>query len=294
LCFLRRVPDGLRPHLADDVKLLLGWTFDAAAAGARLRGGEIVDAGSGFATVPGFAGPTAMGSLRGRYRVLSLPFDDGRGYYGIAFAALGQGDSVQAIVLASRLFRLLIVLQQPVGLLTDILSNLAMFTGIDSPALTDARAAAADALVHAEALITVGQSQAGGMAQLQIMALQAENPTVARRAGFITFNAAYPIRWPGRLGIDETIVEGVNFSKDLDPGFGPAGLIQNRIGIRLYVHRDGTIGSMPGDESIVNTWIHARQHFLDTFNEISLSPALESVLRETESAASCGRLTSGP
>jgi hypothetical protein len=291
LNFLRRVPKLALVTLADDLKLLLGWTADASASGTLFRGGEVVDAGSGYFSVPGFAPPTNMRSLHGRYRILRPPFKFGIGYYGLAFAALSDDGSVYAIVLANRLFRMPVMLREPVGLLTDILSNLAMFAGLDTPALEGARTAAAETLKSAETagvpMIIVGPSQAGAMAQLQIMTLQAERPEVAKHAGFITFNAAYPILWPFRLGIPEEMVQGVNFSKDLDPGFGPTAPVENRIGTRLYVHRDGTVSETPGHENYFNAWYHSRQHFLDTFTDVPLSAALAAKVGSLFQSGSC-------
>jgi hypothetical protein len=122
LAFWQLLPASARAYLADDIKLLIGWTFDAAACGASLAPSPVIDARSGFERVPGFAAPTPMQGLVGRYRVLRA-FDHGRGYYGIAFAALEGSDRAVALLLLNRLFRMPIAHRDPLGLVTDVVTN---------------------------------------------------------------------------------------------------------------------------------------------------------------------------
>src|SRR5579859_1396615 len=88
LCFLKTLPQDRQAAIADEVKLLIGWTFDAYAAGYRFDGSIPIDRDSGYAEVPGFAEPTSLQQLQGRYRLIRAPFDRRRGYYGMLFAAL--------------------------------------------------------------------------------------------------------------------------------------------------------------------------------------------------------------
>ncbi len=283
LCFVQRLPAPLRASIADDAKLLIGWAFDAAAAKIPLKGDEIVDARSSFTAVPGFAGPTSLASLKGRYKVLHPPFDRGRGYYGIALGALDEADRVTAILLVNRLFRLPIILHEPGGLATDLVTNGAMVVGLTTEAIGDAEEAADAA--HREAasrgvpLITAGQSQAGGIAQLQIAFLQKQygmgGPTAT---GFMTMNAAYALLIVNRLGFAGRDVAGVNFSKDLDPGVGPHAIFANRVGSQIYIHPDGSGDLTPGDNSIFSAMLHPHEHFLESFNNVSLSSALDKVM----------------
>src|SRR5271167_7921 len=70
LCFLKALPQDRQAPLADDVKLLIGWTFDAYAAGYRFSGSITIDRDSTYTEVPGFAAPTPMQGLQGRYRLI--------------------------------------------------------------------------------------------------------------------------------------------------------------------------------------------------------------------------------
>lgn len=282
LDFWNGLPAPVRGHLADDVKLLIGWTFDGAARHARFAASQIVDAQSTFASVRGFASPTPMQALKARYRIERV-FDEGRGYYGIEFAALDEDGKVAAVLLLNRLFRLPIALHEPLGLLTDLVTNGAMMTGFETPALADAKAAAATAWDDAAALnvplVIGGQSQAGGTAQLQAAFLQRQDP--GRPVGFITLNAAHALASVHRLGLAGEDVAGINFSKDLDPGFGPKALFANRIGFQVYIDRDGSGGARPGDTTIFDALLHPHQHFLESFNDVSLAAALDSALAES-------------
>jgi hypothetical protein len=279
LCFIRQLNEPLRSDLADDVKLLIGWTFDVAVSARPPLPGALVDAGATVRDVPGFAGATDLRALRHRYRVLSPPLDAGNGYYGIALGALGPDGAVAAVILTNRLFRLPVIHREPIGLLSDVVTNGAMLFGVDVPALRDARIAARAAYAAARnrgvPLIIAGQSQAGGEAQYQVAFLQAAfGDEAARTAGFLTFNAAYALPAVEGLGIDGRRVAGINFSKDLDPGVGPHSLLSNRVGRQIYVHPDGSAGAVPGRSSLIAALVHPRQHFLDSFNSVSLARAV--------------------
>jgi hypothetical protein len=282
LDFWNRLSAPVRAYLADDIKLLIGWTFDAAASHARFAAAQIVDGQSTFVSVPGFAPPTPLRALRGRYRIERV-FDEGRVYYGIEFAALDESGTVVAVLLLNRLFRMPIALHEPLGVLTDVVTNGAMVTGFETPALGDARSAAETASADAGALgvplVTGGQSQAGGMAQLQAAYLQRQYPGGA--AGFITLNAAHALASVRRLGFAGEDVAGINFSKDLDPGFGPKAFFANRVGFQVYIHRDGRGGTRPGETTIWDAVLQPRQHFLESFNDVSLTAALEAALAES-------------
>jgi hypothetical protein len=281
LAFWERVPEPLRAYLADDIKLLIGWTFDAAASGARLEPGQVVDRQSTFAAVPGFAPPTSLAALRGRYRIARV-FDTGRGYYGIEFAALDAGGEARALLLLNRLFRAPVALREPVGLVTDLVTDGAMLTGCETAVVAESEGAAEVAFSDAEAsgvpLLTGGQSQAGGMAQLQTAYLQHRHPGSA--AGFITFNAWHVLASIHRQDLTGDEVPGINFTKDLDPGVGPKAPFANRVGFQVYIHRDGSSGRRPGDTSFFDSVLHPRQHFLDSFNDVSVTTALATALAE--------------
>ncbi|HKU54013.1 MAG TPA: hypothetical protein VJP60_01510 [Rhizomicrobium sp.] len=285
-CFARALPTDIRDYGLDDAKLLTGWVFDAAAAHHVSKAGDIVDRRSGLKDVPGFAGATDLGGLRGRYRVMRAPFDLGHGYYGIEFGALTSGNRISNILLVNRLFRLPIVLHQPVGVATDVATNGAMLFGWQSKSVKDANSAAAtasgDAVALGVPLLTVGQSQAGGVAQLQIAYLTAKVPHRPLLTGFVTLNAAPVDSSVRRLGLSPDTIDGINFVKDLDPGFGPHGLLPNRIGLQVYIHPDGTGSDQPGHQSAFAAWGHAGEHLLSTFNRVSLGRALASALHETK------------
>ena len=282
LCFLQALPAAQRAVMADDVKLLVGWTFDAFAAGRALQGGELVDRTGGLAEVPGFAAPTPMDGLAGRYRLVRPPFDRGRGYYGLLFEVLDAQDRPVALVLTNRLFRMPVALQQPAGLATDILTNAALAFDVETDGVTDALAAAeagyGEAARRGVPLIIGGQSQAGATAQLQAASLQKRHGQNPVPAGFLTLNAAEAL-WSVRgLGLDADLVEGVNFSKDYDPGVGPHALFANAVGKQIYIHPDGTGGTAPENYTILAALLHPREHFLESFNTVSLAAALEPVL----------------
>jgi hypothetical protein len=296
-CFARALPADIRAYRLDDAKLLTGWVFDTAAAHHLPKAGETVDRRSTLTNVPGFAGATDLTDLRGRYRVLRPPFDLGHGYYGIEFGALDHNNRISSILLVNRLFRLPVVLQQPAGVATDIATNGAMLFGWRSQAVRDANNAAAaasgDAAKFSVPLLTVGQSQAGGVAQLQIAYLAAVNPKSPVLTGFVTMNAAYVVSSVRRLGLDPETVNGINFVKDLDPGFGPHGLLPNRMGLQVYIHPDGTGSAQPGKVSAFAALGHAGQHMLSTFNQISLTHALANALQETKEHCSSGSIPDG-
>src|SRR5882724_1720284 len=69
-CFARTLPTDIRDHGLDDAKLLTGWVFDAAAAHYVSQPADIVSRHSSLKEVPGFAGATDLGGLRGRYRIM--------------------------------------------------------------------------------------------------------------------------------------------------------------------------------------------------------------------------------
>jgi hypothetical protein len=220
-----------------------------------------------------------MSALKGRYRI-ERAFDNRRGYYGIEFTALDQGAAPVAVLLLNRLFRMPIAHRDPLGLLTDVLTVGAMLTGFETPAIADANAAAETAFNNAKALgvplIAAGQSQAGGTAQLQVAYLQRERPDF--QVGFITFNAAHVLLSVRRLGFAGAQVVGINFSKDLDPGVGPKAPLANRVGFQVYIHRDGSGGKRPGDTTLLDALLHPREHFLDSFNDVSVTAALAAAL----------------
>jgi hypothetical protein len=177
-----------------------------------------------------------------------------------------------------------VILHEPAGLLSDLTTNGALLLGLDVPALGAARIAARTAFAEARTrgvpLVIAGQSQAGGEAQLQAAALQAEFPERVDDAGFMTFNAAFSLLAINRLGLAGAQVEGVYFAKDLDPGVGPHALLANRVGRQIYIHPDGSAGRTPGDTTIVNAMLHPRQHFLDSFDTVSIERALALALAD--------------
>ena len=289
-CFARSLPAGIHTHGLDDAKLLTGWVFDAAAARHMSEAGDIVDRHSSLKDVPGFAGATDLSGLRGRYRIMRAPFDLGHGYYGIELGRLESKDRISSILLINRLFRLPVLLHQPVGVATDVATNGAMFFGWQSQPVKDANSAAATAAADAAKLgvpfLTVGQSQAGGVAQLQVASLMARAARRPPVTGFMTMNAARVDMSVRRLGLDPNAVSGINFVKDLDPGFGPHGLLPNRIGLQVYIHPDGSGSGRAGRQSALTAWRHAGEHLLSTFNSVSLSEALANVLRENKQSCS--------
>jgi hypothetical protein len=157
-----------------------------------------------------------------------------------------------------------------------------MLAGLNTQAVTDANKAAALVLSDAERLrvplLAAGQSQAGGVAQLQAAYLVKTYPNRSVATGFVTLNAAYVVASIRALGLDPDAVEGINFVKDLDPGFGPHGLLPNRIGEQIYIHPDGTGSGKAGPESIFAALGHPAQHLLVEFNQVSLTKALTATL----------------
>jgi hypothetical protein len=176
-----------------------------------------------------------------------------------------------------------IALEDPLGVATDLVTNGAMLTGVRTPAVEDAGTAAdtahADARQAGVPLVIGGQSQAGGTAQLQVAYLQHRYGHDAP-VGFITLNAAHVLLSVKRLGLAGSEVHGVNFSKDLDPGFGPKALFANRVGFQVYIHPDGTGSRTAGDSTLVEAMLHPREHFLDSFSDVSLTAVLQAALAE--------------
>ncbi len=282
-CFARALPADIRAFRLDDAKLLIGWVFDAAAANRMPAPGTVIDHYSSLDQVPGFAPPTDLGGLKGRYRLMRAPFDAGRGYYGVELGALDAGDHATSLFLVNRLFRLPIVTQSPLGVLTDVATNGAMAGGWKTDAITDAEAAAAAAFADAEGqegvpLLTLGQSQAGGEAQLQAAYLAAKFPHRQIATGFVSFNAIPIDASLRRLGVASDAVSGINFVKDLDPSFGPHGLLPNDLGLQVYIHPDGTGSGRPGQESTFAALAHPGQHLLAEFEAVSLTKALAATL----------------
>jgi hypothetical protein len=295
-CFARSLPAEVRDSRVDDVKFLLGWAFDVAAAHKPLAAGEEIDKASGLSDVPGFGGATDLSALRGRYRVIRAPLDAGNGYYGIELAALDETGAAEGLYLLNRLFRMPVLLQEPIGFATDIVTNGAMLFGGGTDAIEDLKRAADTAFADAAAmrlpLLTVGQSQAGGEAQLQAAYLAETHPGSDSRVGFVTFNAARVTLSVRHLGLAPDAVEGINFVKDLDPGFGPHGILPNEIGLQVYIHPDGTGGASAGDQSFFAAAAHPGEHLLNRFDPVSLAAALRDSLASLPSR--CDGLASPP
>ncbi|HEX4507386.1 MAG TPA: hypothetical protein VH722_16780, partial [Alphaproteobacteria bacterium] len=272
LDFLDRLPEANGPSFVDDAKLLLGWTADAAAVAVKqpLHEGDAVDRTSGFKSVPGFAPPTDITGVAGRYRLLAPPFA-AHYYYGLMFGLLGAADKVEAVLIASRLCRLPVVLHEPGGLGSDAWTDVGLMTGFRpaslGAALTFADQAKAEADRLGVPLIATGQSQAGGTAQLQVAHLVAADPKAC--TGFVTFNAACSRASIRHVGMDPSQVPGVNFAKDLDPLVGPHSNVSNEIGLQVYIHTDGTASLKPRG-SYLQAALHPREHFLDSFNGLQL------------------------
>jgi hypothetical protein len=285
LSFIERVPAAYRYELIDDAKLLTGWVADAAALAIPYQAGELVDRSSGFHDVPGAAAPTQVDGLAGRYRLLANPYER-HDYFGMLFGLLGPDDTVVAAVLVNRLFRLPVIVQEPLGLATDIYTNAGLLIGFRTAALDAALAfadfAAEQAVKLAVPLIATGQSQAGGTAQLQIAHLMATTPQWRGEgaAGFVTFNGTCTRASVRRLGVDPARLPGVNFAKDLDPMVGPHTLLANRIGLQIYIHADGTAGLKP-QSSYLRAVFHPHEHFLDSFSGLPLGKMLKDVSRSS-------------
>ena len=279
LDFLDRLPEPSRASFVDDAKLLVGWTTDAAAVTKEspLHEGDIVDRGSAFKTVPGFAAPTDIGGLAGRYRLLAPPFT-GHYYYGLMFGLLGQADRVEAVIVVNRLFRLPMLLQEPGGVGSDLWTNAGLLTGFRPASLKAALALSDKAQAEAKRLdvplIATGQSQAGGTAQLQVGHVLAADPSAL--AGFVTFNATCRAVSIRHVGLDPARLPGVNFAKDLDPLVGPHSRLANEIGLQIYIHADGTAGLKPSG-SYLKAALRPREHFLDSFNGLPLGKMLAAL-----------------
>jgi hypothetical protein len=279
LDFLDRLPEANRPDFVDDAKLLLGWTADAAAVAEKspLHAGDTVDRQSGFKDVPGFAPPTDIAGIAGRYRLLAPPFS-AHYYYGLMFGLLDQAGEVGAVLVASRLCRLPVVLHEPAGLGSDAWTDVGLMTGFRPASLEAALTLADKAWVEAKRLgvpmIATGQSQAGGTAQLQVAHLVAADSKAC--AGFVTFNAACSRASIRHVGLYPSRLPGVNFAKDLDPIVGPHSGVANEIGLQVYIHADGTAGLEPRG-SYIQAVAHPREHFLDSFNGLSLGKLLAEI-----------------
>ena len=131
LCFLKAVAGrstGAGPSPMTS-SCLIGWTFDAYRRGTRLSR-------AARSSIRPAALPTFRASPRrrrwwqvqpGGYRLVRPPFDRGRGYYGLLFAALDDQepadgtDPDQPAVPGMP-----VALQQPAGLATDLLTNAAL------------------------------------------------------------------------------------------------------------------------------------------------------------------------
>jgi hypothetical protein len=273
MSFFTALPAASRAVLADDVKRLIGWTMEAAASNARLGVGEIVNASSAFASVPGFGGPTSLAPLKAAYRVAMPPLT-GPGYYGLALAMMDDREHEVALLLINRLFRLPLVLRQPAGVFTDVITTGALLFGVRTGAIVAAMKAVLAAHARTQAsgipLITCGQSMAGGLAQFQIAALRSSCAGRDVPAGFLTFNAAHAAISIERLGLKPGSVPGINFCKDRDPGAGPHSLLPNRAGLQIYVHANGTGGFTPRG-SRLSALLHPWEHFLRSFDSVCLS-----------------------
>jgi hypothetical protein len=276
--FLDNVPPDRGRAFTDDAKLLIGWVTDAAALDVRVKSGEIIDRRCTFAAVPGAAEPTPLDALAGRYRLVR-PALKAHDYYGMLFGLLDGVERVTAVILVNRLFRLPVILEEPLGVGSDVWANAGLLLGFRTAALDAALAFADMAEEQASRLgvplIATGQSQAGGTAQLQIAHLAAAGAGEGR-IGFVTCNATCSASSIRRFGLDPARLPGVNFAKDLDPLVGPHTWLANRIGLQVYIHADGSAGLTP-QSSYVRAVIHPREHFLDSFAAVSLEAALRSV-----------------
>jgi hypothetical protein len=279
LDFLDRLPGGNRTSFVDDAKLLVGWTTDAAAVADEqpLKTGDIIDRGGAFKTVPGFAAPTDVSGLMGRYRLLAQPIT-GHYYYGLMFGLLSEADKVEAVIVVNRLFRLPMLLQEPGGVGSDLWTNAGLLTGFRPASLRAALSLADNAQAEAARLgaqlIATGQSQAGGTAQLQVAHVLAADRNAV--VGFVTFNATCRPVSIRHVGLDPARLPGVNFSKDLDPLVGPHSRLANQIGLQVYIHADGDAGLKPGG-SYFAAAMRPREHFLDSFHGLSLGKLMAQI-----------------
>jgi hypothetical protein len=266
------LPAASRAVLADDVKRLIGWTSEAAAMKKRFAVGQTVNRSSAFRSVPGFGGPTDLTELQAAYRATMPPLT-GPGYYGLVLTMMDAEERELAVLLINRLFRLPLILREPVGVMTDVYTTGALLFGVRTGAIEAAMKAVYSAHERAQAsgipLITCGQSMAGGLAQFQIAALRSSGAASEGHAGFLTFNAAHAAISIERLGRKPGSIPGVNFSKDRDPGVGPHSLLPNRTGLQIYIHADGT-GSFTPRGSLFSALLHPRQHSLRSFDRVCL------------------------
>jgi hypothetical protein len=196
------------------------------------------------------------------------------------FGLLDQADEVGAVLIASRLCRLPMILHEPGGLGSDAWTDAGLMTGFRpaslKAALTLADTAWAEAMRLGVPLIATGQSQAGGTAQLQVAHLVTADSNAC--AGFITFNAACSPISIRHIGLSPANVPGINFAKDLDPIVGPHTLVANEIGLQVYIHADGTAGLKPRG-SYFQAAVHPHEHFLDSFNGLPLGQLLADIRR---------------
>lgn len=261
-----------RAVLVDDVKRLIGWTSEAAAAKTRLVAGETVNCSSAFKSVPGLAWPTNMTPLKAAYRVAMPPLT-GPGYYGLVLAMMDAEEREVAVLLINRLFRLPLIFHEPVGVITDVITTGGLLFGVRTGAIAAAMKAALAANERAQAsgipLITCGQSMAGGLAQFQIAALRSARAGDERLSGFLTFNAAHAAISIERFGLKPGSLPGINFSKDRDPGVGPHSLLPNRAGLQIYVNADRTGGLTPRG-GLFSALLHPWEHFLRSFDRVCL------------------------
>ena len=180
--------------------------------------------------------------------------------------------------MVNRLFRLPMLLQEPGGVGSDLWTNAGLLTGFRPASLQAALALADKAQMEARRLdvplIATGQSQAGGTAQLQVAHVLAADSQAL--AGFVTFNATCRAVSICHVGLDPARLPGVNFSKDLDPLVGPHSGVANEIGLQIYIHADGTAGLKPRG-SYAKAALHPREHFLDSFNGLSLGKLLAQI-----------------
>ncbi len=288
LAFLRALPPPAQRIVADDIKYLIGWVSEAASMSTRPMPGQIVNANSTFAKVPGLTFPTDMRWLRAAHRVYAPPFWKS-GYYGLALEMLDDGDKTIAIILVNRLFRLPLLFRDPLGVLTDVLTTGALLLGIRTTAVQAAARTAATLYEAARAkgvpLIFCGQSLAGGLAQYQAAATGCSRTGDGPPVGFITFNAAHVAASIEGLGGHPADVPGINFSKDRDPGVGPYSLLPNRVGVQVYIHADGSGGLTPGPSSLLSAILHPWEHFLMSFAKIDLGTILSTVLSHASRVA---------
>jgi hypothetical protein len=91
--------------------------------------GQLVDAASTFAKVPGLTFPTDMRKVRATYRVLAPAFPS-FGYYGLGLEMLDGNGKPIAIILVNRLFRLPLIFREPFGVLIDAATTGALLSGI--------------------------------------------------------------------------------------------------------------------------------------------------------------------